>query len=92
MSAAREDASDGVTLMVNANGPCTREQAPYWFERFSEYGVTRLKEPVAYEDIEGRRLLHNWGPAGMAITVDEYRWNLTYANEMIELSLRTFCL
>ena len=75
--------------MVDVDGAYTRRQALCWAERFPEYGAG-LEEPVTSEDTEGIRLLRDRGPAGMVVMVDEYTWNLTYANEMIERSLRSF--
>lgn len=82
--AAREAIGDEVELMVDANGAYTRKEALYWAERFAEFDVRWLEEPVTSEDLEGLRLLRDRGPAGMAIAAGEYSWNLFYSNGLIE--------
>ena len=84
LETARNAIGDDVELMVDANGAYTRKEALYWAERFAEFGVTWLEEPVTSEDLEGLRLVRDRGPAGLAIAAGEYSWNLYYSNGLIE--------
>jgi len=76
LAAARAAIGDETQLFVDANGAFTRKQALHWAQRYAEYGVTYLEEPVTSEDREGLRFLRDRGPAGLAIAAGEYEWDL----------------
>ena len=71
-------------LFVDANGAWTRKQALSFADRFAEYGVTWLEEPVTSDDLEGLRLLRDRTPAGMDIAAGEYGYDLPYFRRMLE--------
>jgi L-alanine-DL-glutamate epimerase-like enolase superfamily enzyme len=81
---ARSAVGDLVELMVDANGAYSRKQALGWAERFAEYGVTWLEEPVTSDDLEGLRLLRDRAPASMDIAAGEYGWTLPYFHRMAD--------
>ncbi len=80
----REAIGDGVELLVDANGAFTRKQALGWAERYREWGVTYLEEPVSSQDIWGLRQLRESGPAGVAIAAGEYAWGLGDVAELLD--------
>ncbi|MDP8940124.1 MAG: mandelate racemase [Actinomycetota bacterium] len=84
LQVARDAIGEDTELLVDANGAYTRKQALYWAERFAEFGVTWLEEPVTSEDLEGLRLIRDRGPAGLSIAAGEYSWNLFYSNGLLE--------
>jgi L-alanine-DL-glutamate epimerase-like enolase superfamily enzyme len=71
-------------LFVDANGAWTRQQALCFADRFAEYGVTWMEEPVSSDDLDGLRLLRDRSPAGMDITAGEYGYDLPYFRRMLE--------
>jgi L-alanine-DL-glutamate epimerase-like enolase superfamily enzyme len=81
--AARSAIGDA-DLFVDANGAWTRKQALSFADRFAEYGVTWLEEPVTSDDLDGLRMLRDRSPAGMDITAGEYGYDLPYFRRMIE--------
>src|SRR5205823_6458631 len=50
LKAARSAIGPNAELMVDANGAYSRKEALAWAERFREYGVTYLEEPVSSAD------------------------------------------
>src|SRR5919204_2543375 len=54
---AREAVGDDVELMVDANGAFRAKEALAWAERYSDFGVTYLEEPVTSDDHHGLRLV-----------------------------------
>ena len=54
IGAARDAIGPNVELMVDANGAYDRKQALLWAERFSEWDVRYLEEPVSSDDLLGR--------------------------------------
>jgi L-alanine-DL-glutamate epimerase-like enolase superfamily enzyme len=83
LAAARAAIGPDVELMVDANGAYDRTQAVRWAERFPEWDVTYLEEPVSSDDIEGLRLVRDRAPAGLAIAAGEYGWNVHYLQRML---------
>ncbi|WP_100497899.1 enolase C-terminal domain-like protein [Geodermatophilus chilensis] len=81
--AARSAIGDA-DLFVDANGAWTRKQALASADRFAQYGVTWLEEPVTSDDLDGLRLLRDRSPAGMDITAGEYGYDLPYFRRMLE--------
>jgi L-alanine-DL-glutamate epimerase-like enolase superfamily enzyme len=84
VAAAREAIGSEVELMVDANGAYDPKQALLWAERFREWDVRYLEEPVSSDDLEGLRLLRDRAPAGMAIAAGEYGWDLPYFARMLD--------
>jgi L-alanine-DL-glutamate epimerase-like enolase superfamily enzyme len=82
LAAAREAIGADTELLVDANGAFTRKEALHWAERYAEFGVTYLEEPVSSEDREGLRFLRDRGPAGLAIAAGEYEWDLPQLAEL----------
>lgn len=82
LNAARGAIGEDTELMVDANGGYTPKQALEWADRFAEYGVTYLEEPVTSEDLEGMRLVRDRSPAAMAVAAGEYAWDLPDVNEL----------
>jgi L-alanine-DL-glutamate epimerase-like enolase superfamily enzyme len=82
LEVARSAIGDDVELLTDANGAFTRKEALYWANRYAEFGVTYLEEPVTSEDHEGLRWLRDRGPAGMAIAAGEYEWDLPQLAEL----------
>ncbi len=71
-------------LFVDANGAWTRKQALSFAQRFAEYGVTWLEEPVSSDDLDGLRLLRDRSPAAMDVTAGEYGYDLPYFRRMLD--------
>jgi L-alanine-DL-glutamate epimerase-like enolase superfamily enzyme len=73
LSAVREAIGDDPELYVDANGAFSRKQALDWAERYRiEWAVSWFEEPVGSDDVEGLRLLHDRGPAGVDVAAGEY--------------------
>ncbi len=71
-------------LFVDANGAWTRKQALSFAQRFAEYGVTWLEEPVSSDALDGLRLLRDRSPAAMYVTAGEYGYDLPYFRRMLD--------
>jgi L-alanine-DL-glutamate epimerase-like enolase superfamily enzyme len=84
VDAARRAIGDDATLMVDANGAYTHADAARWAQRFAEWVVTWLEEPVSSEDVEGLREVRERAPAGMAIAAGEYGWTLSDFHRLLE--------
>ncbi|MDN5759515.1 MAG: mandelate racemase [Tomitella sp.] len=84
VAAAREAIGDDVELFVDANGAYTRKQALLWAQRFAEWDVRWLEEPVSSDDLDGLRLLRDRGPGGMDIAAGEYGYHLPYFHRMLD--------
>ncbi len=84
LDAAREAIGPQATLMVDGNGAYTRKEALWWAERFRNWDVRYLEEPLTSDDLEGLRLLRDRAPAGMAIAAGEYGWGLPYFQRMLD--------
>ena len=82
LQVARDAIGDEAALLVDANGAFSPKQALYWARRYSDYDVTYFEEPVSSEDRDGLRLLHERGPAGIAIAAGEYEWTLPELSEL----------
>lgn len=80
---AREAIGPDVELFVDANGAWSRKQALYQIERFADFGVTWVEEPVSSEDLEGLRLLRDRAPAGVEIAAGEYGYVLDDFRRML---------
>ncbi|HET7054698.1 MAG TPA: enolase C-terminal domain-like protein [Solirubrobacterales bacterium] len=76
LAAAREAIGDGVRLMVDANGAFDRRGAARWAERYAEFGVSYLEEPVSSDDPDGLRWLRDAVPSGIEVAAGEYAWDL----------------
>jgi L-alanine-DL-glutamate epimerase-like enolase superfamily enzyme len=79
---AREAIGDEAELMVDANGAFRAKEALAWAERYSDFGVTYLEEPVSSDDRAGLRLVRDRAPAGMAVAAGEYAWDLFDLQEL----------
>jgi L-alanine-DL-glutamate epimerase-like enolase superfamily enzyme len=81
---AARSAIGNADLFVDANGAWTRKQALSFADRFDEYGVTWLEEPVTSDDLDGLRMLRNRSPAAMDVTAGEYGYDLPYFRRMLD--------
>ena len=70
-------------LFVDANGAYTRKEALWWAQRFAEFDVGWLEEPVTSDDLAGLRLLRDRGPGGLDIAAGEYGYDLAYFHHML---------
>jgi L-alanine-DL-glutamate epimerase-like enolase superfamily enzyme len=84
LDAARAAVGPDTELMVDANGAYDRKQALRWAERFREWDVSYLEEPLTSDDLAGLRLVRDRGPAGIAVAAGEYGWGLPYFERMLE--------
>ncbi len=82
LALCREVIGPDTELFVDANGAFSRKQALQWAERYAEFGVSYLEEPVSSEDREGLLFLREHGPAGMSIAAGEYEWDLPQLAEL----------
>lgn len=82
--AARDAIGKKTQLYVDANGAYTRKQAMRFAEAFDDYFVTWFEEPVVSHDHVGLRLMRDRAPAGMAITMGEYGYDLFYFRRLLE--------
>lgn len=80
---ARSAVGDDVELFVDANGAYSRKQALGWAQRFADFDVRWLEEPVSSDDLEGLRLIRDRGPGGMDIAAGEYGYDLPYFHKML---------
>jgi L-alanine-DL-glutamate epimerase-like enolase superfamily enzyme len=80
---AREAIGADTELFVDANGAYSRKQALALAEKFREYDVTWLEEPVSSDDLEGLRLIRDRAPAGMDIAAGEYGYDSGYFRRML---------
>jgi L-alanine-DL-glutamate epimerase-like enolase superfamily enzyme len=84
VAAARAAIGADVELMVDANGAYSPKQALRWAERFREWDVTYLEEPVSSDDLRGLRRVRDRAPAGISIAAGEYGWGLDYFQRMLD--------
>ncbi len=84
VKAARDAIGPDTELYVDANGAYTRKEALAFAEKFTDYYVTWFEEPVVSHDHVGLRLMRDRAPAGMAITVGEYGYDLPYFRRLLE--------
>lgn len=81
---ARAAIGQNTELFVDANGAYSRKQALEQAEKFTEFGVSWLEEPVSSDDLAGLRLLRDRGPAGMDIAAGEYGYDAGYFRRMLD--------
>ncbi|WP_028929830.1 enolase C-terminal domain-like protein [Pseudonocardia asaccharolytica] len=81
---AARDAIGDARLLVDANGAYQRKEATLWAQRFAEFDVRWLEEPVSSDDLAGLALLRDRGPAGMDIAAGEYGYDLPYFQRMLD--------
>ena len=84
VKAAREAVHPDTELYVDANGAYTRKEALAFAEKFTDFYVTWFEEPVVSHDHVGLRLMRDRAPAGMAITMGEYGYDLPYFRRLLE--------
>jgi L-alanine-DL-glutamate epimerase-like enolase superfamily enzyme len=85
LAAAREAIGADTDLFVDANGAYSRERALDWAHRFrDQWGVSYLEEPVSSDDVDGLRLVRDFGPPGLAIAAGEYAWDLIDLARLVE--------
>src|SRR4029078_7049368 len=82
VSLARQ-AAGKASLFVDANGAYSRKQALWFAERFAEFNVTWLEEPVSSDDLDRLRLLRDRAPGGMDIAVGEYGYESFYFRRLL---------
>ena len=83
IAAARRSAGDGIDLMIDANGACSRKGALQMAEIAAGEGVVWFEEPVSSDDLEGLRLLRECGPPGMDITAGEYGYDAFHFRSLL---------
>lgn len=83
VAAVRDAIGKDTSLMVDANGAYTREQAVAMAETFAHHDVSWLEEPVSSDDLEGLRWVRDHAPGGMQITAGEYGWDTDYFRRML---------
>jgi L-alanine-DL-glutamate epimerase-like enolase superfamily enzyme len=76
LGVAREAIGPEVELMVDANGAFHRAEAARWAERYADYDVAYLEEPLSSDDLEGLHWLRDRLPAGMQLAAGEYASDL----------------
>lgn len=81
---AREAIGHEPELFVDANGACSRKQALYQAEVFTQFRVVWFEEPVSSDDLEGLRLIRDRAPAMMEIAAGEYGYDIFYFRRMLE--------
>ena len=84
VKAAREAVHPDTELYVDANGAYERKEALAFAEKFTDFYVTWFEEPVVSHDHVGLRLMRDRAPAGMAITMGEYGYDLPYFRRLLE--------
>jgi L-alanine-DL-glutamate epimerase-like enolase superfamily enzyme len=84
VAAARAAIGAEVKLMVDANGAYSPKQALQWAERFRDWDVTYLEEPVSSDDLQGLRRVRDRAPAEISIAAGEYGWGLDYFQRMLD--------
>jgi L-alanine-DL-glutamate epimerase-like enolase superfamily enzyme len=82
LALCRKEIGPDVELMVDANGAFDPKAALAQAERYGEFGVDYLEEPVSSEDRAGLAFVREHGPAGMAIAAGEYEWDLASLAEL----------
>jgi L-alanine-DL-glutamate epimerase-like enolase superfamily enzyme len=83
-AAARRAIGDGVSLMVDANGAYTQEQARSLAVAFADQGVLWFEEPVSSDDLDGLARLRAAVPPGLEIAAGEYGYTPWYFARMLE--------
>jgi L-alanine-DL-glutamate epimerase-like enolase superfamily enzyme len=83
-AAARRAVGDGVSLMVDANGAYTQEQARSLATRFADQGVIWFEEPVSSDDLAGLARLRTAVPPGLEIAAGEYGYTPWYFARMLQ--------
>jgi L-alanine-DL-glutamate epimerase-like enolase superfamily enzyme len=76
------DAAGGATLMIDANGACTRKGALALAEVASDLGVTYFEEPVSSDDLAGLRLIRD--RTGLAVAAGEYGYDAFHFRTLLE--------
>ena len=61
---------------MDANGGFAPNDALRWAQRYADFGVSYLEEPVPSRDADGLRRVRDGAPAGMAVAAGEYVWEL----------------
>lgn len=84
VKAAREAIGAETELYVDANGAYERKEALAFADAFADYGVTWFEEPVVSHDYVGLRLMRDRAPAGMAIAMGEYGYDLFDFRRLLE--------
>jgi len=82
LALCRKAIGEEVELMVDANGAFSPKTALREAQRYSEYRVSYLEEPVSSDDRVGLAFVREHGPAGMAIAAGEYEWDLPQLGEL----------
>ncbi|WP_249012120.1 enolase C-terminal domain-like protein [Conexibacter sp. DBS9H8] len=75
LAAVRTAIGPDIELMVDANGAFTPAAARHWAQRYADFAVTWLEEPVTQDDPGGLADVRARAPAGMAVASGEYSWS-----------------
>ena len=82
LALCRKAIDSEVELMVDANGAFEPKRALREAERYADYRVSYLEEPVSSDDRAGLAFVREHGPAGMAVAAGEYEWGLQQLGEL----------
>ena len=84
LAAARQAIGSNAELMVDANGAFSADAAIAWADRYADYDVVYLEEPVTQDDVAGLRHVREQSPVGMAIASGEYSWGRYDTHRLID--------
>jgi L-alanine-DL-glutamate epimerase-like enolase superfamily enzyme len=84
LAAARRAIGPETALMVDANGAFTPDTALAWAQRYREYDVVYLEEPVSQDDLSGLRHVRERRPPTIAIASGEYSWSRLDAQRLLD--------
>jgi L-alanine-DL-glutamate epimerase-like enolase superfamily enzyme len=84
VEAVRDAIGPDPKLFVDANGAYSDQQALDIAERFSEYDVCWMEEPVSSDNLVSLHFIKNRAPAGMDIAAGEYGYKLSYFKNMLQ--------
>jgi L-alanine-DL-glutamate epimerase-like enolase superfamily enzyme len=83
VKAAREAIGPETKLFVDANGAYDAKQAIKLANKFAEYGVCWMEEPVSSDNLTGLNFIKNRAPAEIEIAAGEYGYKLSYFKNML---------
>jgi L-alanine-DL-glutamate epimerase-like enolase superfamily enzyme len=83
VQAAREAIGPEAKLFIDANGAYSTKQALDLANKFAEYSVCWMEEPVSSDNLIDLNFIKNRVPAGMDIAAGEYGYQLFYFEDML---------
>ena len=72
------------TLMIDANGACSRKKALAMASVAAESGVVWFEEPVSSDDLDGLRLVRDRAPPGMDVAAGEYGYGAFHFRTLLD--------